>query len=634
MGRVVIPGFRKIEVSGCGEGGTTNYNDLTNKPSINNVPLVGNLRTVDLKLTDATLTEEGVPAEAKTVGDKLAEQSTSLTALSEQLGNHTVKSDVPENAVFTDTVYNDKDIKAEIAKKADTTSIPRKVSELTNDSNYQTGEQVNNTVVTEISKVVADAPEDLNTLQEMSDWIAGHENDASAMNSSISDNKAAITALQKGKADKSEIPTTLPADGGNADTVNNHTVETNVPADALFTDTVYDDTEVTGSIDELSSNLDDLAYGERIGNKNLLDVSKIKGMSGVVRYGDYGFINTLTDTRTDSAPFFNLYDGDTFVAGGKSLTKTPSSGIVKAYGTFTTTQPINRINIGHSGAVKNCSVLFNINLPAGTYTISMDIVKDNPSIVGGFEFKNIQIEEGDTATPYKPYIPSVKMLEDEVSAQNESLETLGKCKNLLNSTLQTTTINGITCTNNGDGTYTLNGTKTVETIWLQLGTVSLKANKSYKLIGQSPVETSADVSVYDNNGIYFVNGTQGGVTPIITPTTDLTLSMQIRIAERTLNNFTIKPMITTNLDATYDDFVPYTGNGDTLAADVAALKNDLDKLNSLPIGSIIQIEAAKDNIETTTQKYGWQYLGTSNIECGESESSAKLLVTNVYRKNN
>ena len=71
MGRVVIPGFRKIETSGGGEGGTTNYNDLSNKPFINNVPLVGNLKTLDLKLTDATLTEEGVPAESKTVGDKL-----------------------------------------------------------------------------------------------------------------------------------------------------------------------------------------------------------------------------------------------------------------------------------------------------------------------------------------------------------------------------------------------------------------------------------------------------------------------------------------------------------------------------------------------------------------------------------
>lgn len=84
MARVVIPGFRKIEVSGGGEGGTSNYNDLTNKPSINNVPLVGNLNTVNLKLTDATLTEEGVPAEAKTVGAKLAEQSTSLIALKKE----------------------------------------------------------------------------------------------------------------------------------------------------------------------------------------------------------------------------------------------------------------------------------------------------------------------------------------------------------------------------------------------------------------------------------------------------------------------------------------------------------------------------------------------------------------------
>ena len=94
MGRVVIPGFRKIEVSGGGEGGTTNYNDLTNKPFINNIPLVGNLNTVDLKLTDETLAEEGVPAEAKTVGDKLdninlnlEKTATNLTALDTSKAN-------------------------------------------------------------------------------------------------------------------------------------------------------------------------------------------------------------------------------------------------------------------------------------------------------------------------------------------------------------------------------------------------------------------------------------------------------------------------------------------------------------------------------------------------------------------
>lgn len=162
------------------------------------------------------------------------------------------------------------------------------------------------------------------------------------------------------------------------------------------------------------------------------------------------------------------------------------------------------------------------------------------------------------------------------TAVKEDVNTLKKetTVNLLNPTLETTTSNGITCTNNGDGTYTLNGTKTTDTIWLQLGTVSLKANKSYKLIGQSPTYETTDVRVYDNNGTYFGNGTYKGATPIITPTADTTLRMQIRIAETTaLDNFIVKPMITTNLDATYDDFVPYIGNTGKLNSDVAqALK--------------------------------------------------------------
>ena len=106
---------------------------------------------------------------------------------------------------------------AAYVKSADL-SIPTKVSELTNDKKYQTDTDVANTltpyaksddvtaeIIAEIAKVVADAPENLNTLKEMSDWIAGHENDASAMNSAISDNKTAITALQTGKADASVL---------------------------------------------------------------------------------------------------------------------------------------------------------------------------------------------------------------------------------------------------------------------------------------------------------------------------------------------------------------------------------------------------------------------------------------------
>lgn len=53
---------------------------------------------------------------------------------------------------------------------------------------------------------------------------------------------ANVTGLQtalNGKADISAIPSSLPANGGNAATVGGFTVGANVPADAKFTDTVY-----------------------------------------------------------------------------------------------------------------------------------------------------------------------------------------------------------------------------------------------------------------------------------------------------------------------------------------------------------------------------------------------------------
>ena len=57
------------------------------------------------------------------------------------------------------------------------------------------------------------------------------------------------------KANKTEIPTELPANGGNSATVNGHTVKSDVPENAVFTDTVYDDTEVQKSISQQSTEI-------------------------------------------------------------------------------------------------------------------------------------------------------------------------------------------------------------------------------------------------------------------------------------------------------------------------------------------------------------------------------------------
>ena len=87
-------------------------------------------------------------------------------------------------------------------------------------------EQITAEVTAKIAQIIANAPENLDTLKEIADWISTHEDSASAMNTAILANKTAIS----GKADKShthtksqitDFPTSLPANGGTADSANN-----------------------------------------------------------------------------------------------------------------------------------------------------------------------------------------------------------------------------------------------------------------------------------------------------------------------------------------------------------------------------------------------------------------------------
>lgn len=55
----------------------------------------------------------------------------------------------------------------------------------------------------------------------------------------FNENADIIDVELKRKANKTEMPTSLPANGGDADTVNGHTVNSDVPAGAKFSDTVY-----------------------------------------------------------------------------------------------------------------------------------------------------------------------------------------------------------------------------------------------------------------------------------------------------------------------------------------------------------------------------------------------------------
>lgn len=91
------------------------------------------------------------------------------------------------------------------AKSTDIPTVPTNVSAFTNDANYQTADDVTTKVIEGVSKIVADAPENFDTLKEMSDWITEHEDSASAMNSAILQNKTDIGVLKTSKADVTDV---------------------------------------------------------------------------------------------------------------------------------------------------------------------------------------------------------------------------------------------------------------------------------------------------------------------------------------------------------------------------------------------------------------------------------------------
>ena len=127
------------------------------------------------------------------------------------------------------------------------------------------------------------------------------------------------------------------------------------------------------------------------------------------------------------------------------------------------------------------------NMPYGN--CNMAFVIYNGAVTDGMIIKPMLTTNlSATYDDFVPYTGDGETLAHDVAHLNKSLEVLDKCKNLLNPTLQTTTINGVTCTNNGDGTYTLNGTATNYTnfILINEGTAVIRQmidGKTFKVTG-------------------------------------------------------------------------------------------------------------------------------------------------------
>ena len=505
------------------------------------------------------------------------------------------------------TNFLNKKINPIYAKK---TEIPSNVSELNNDKSYQTAEEVGQAVTDGVARIVAGAPEDFDTLKEMSDWISSHETSAAAMNSAISDNSVAIA----NHTSNSDIHVTK------EEKIKWNKLDSNLKDGTIIV------AEATKATQDAQGNVIDSTYAKKteVPQGTVVDDSLSSTSINPVQ-------NKVVKAEFDQV---NSNLSDIKMLGWSVPKECPVQNYVDSDGVFH--QRVGRVDLGslswHTYLFGNIDCFYalvkerkviNNNIYTSNYSTSNNSPSTlNDKEINGTSNENyIYIRDNTYGTDVNQFKQAVKgkylyfeLAEEKtisvdgneaVTKVNDSLSVIGKCKNLLNPTLQTATINGVTCTDNGDGTYTLNGTASSQTtfVFAQLKASNLFKNGiTYKFCGCPKLNNNIWFSIEKQTSPYTVYVSDYGNGGTFTYTSnDDTIYIFVRINEGiVLDNVVLKPMITTNLNATYDDFIPYTGDGDTLTADVAELKNDLSNLKdgTTPVAKAVADEDG-NNIKST-----------------------------------
>ena len=410
-----------------------------------------------------------------------------------------------------------------------------------------------------IAKVVAGAPEDFDTLKEMSDWISTHETSASAMNSAIKDNKSAITALQIGKADKTEIPivpTNVSEFTNDAGYLTEHQDISNL--------VVKEEGKGLSSNDYTSEEKTKLGGVGTSQGRNIIPYPYSQTTKTV-----YGV--TFTDNKDGSIGISGTQDGSTsrpYMGVGIWWGTDKKEGNIKidANTYFTISANCSSDNAGIRYYVYDESgskLADNIVYGTATKTLKFDVdtwVALCIETAANSETYDCickpQLELGTIAHAYEPSIESNVNLKKEI----DKTSTL-QGQNLIPYPYDGTegNTNGITWTVNEDGSVTANGTASKEAPYSLIYPYNLSTMKSLQL-GNTYIisdgltdEQHTNVGYmqlvrYDKNNPtnwkYGVSSMKG--TEIYTANDENTLQYGIRLIIRngaTANNITFKPML-------------------------------------------------------------------------------------------
>lgn len=396
-----------------------------------------------------------------------------------------------------------------------------------------------------IAKVVAGAPEDFDTLKEMSDWISTHETSASAMNSAIKDNKSAITALQIGKADKTEIPivpTNVSEFTNDAGYLTEHQDISNL--------VVKEEGKGLSSNDYTSEEKTKLGGVGTSQGRNLIPYSLTNRITNGITYtvqSDGSVLANGTASAENNAYYNFAYK--TLKLGDTSYTLS-CEGLPKSVYVYVYDETIGKAvaNVSDTPVAKTF-----VGDSTHTYSLSINVGKGIS--VSDLVIKPI-LEMGTIAHAYEPISESNVNLKKEI----DKTSTL-QGQNLIPYPYDGTegNTNGITWTVNDDGSVTANGTASKEAPYSLIYPYNLSTMKSLQL-GNTYIisdgltdEQHTNVGYmqlvrYDKNNPtnwkYGVSSMKG--TEIYTANDENTLQYGIRLIIRngaTANNITFKPML-------------------------------------------------------------------------------------------
>lgn len=148
---------------------------------------------------------------------------------------------------------------------------------------YYTKPQTDSRITEKVAEIVADAPEDFDTLKEMSDWIEDHEDSAAAMNTAIQQNTTALA----GKVDKVS---------GKGLSTNDFTTDEKTKLAGLEN---YDDSRIVADISALQTSVSgkvDAVSGMGLSQNSFTDAEKTK-LEGI----ETGANKITVDSSLDSA---------------------------------------------------------------------------------------------------------------------------------------------------------------------------------------------------------------------------------------------------------------------------------------------------------------------------------------------